>query len=161
MNTFIAGFTSTLFQYNNYCTQGIDAQFQRHHSDNTRNYLGFIRQAFNPTFTKDSPVTEASDWRYNSWNIANPSSVTSGGPGYGPNVVQYFNTLMTGSPYTYTYPDGNTYPICPDIIMQPVLDPVVIVIVPSTLDTKGGPLVDANQRLLELKDVMPQEIVVV
>lgn len=39
------------------------------------------------------------------------------------------------------------YFICRDITMQPIIDPVVVVLIPTTLDTKGGPLINDNFKI--------------
>ena len=133
------GFLNTLNTYHSYCATGIDLQFQRQNNDSARNFLGYIRQAYNPGFNKDSPVTEAADWR---WNPVNVAAL------YGPTIQSYFATIPT---MPYTYPDGHTYNVCPDILMQPILDPVVTVLIPAVLDTKGGPMADANQKVIGTK----------
>ena len=136
-----AGFINTLNTYHSYCAAGLDLQFQRQNADNARNHLGFIRQAYNPGFNKDSLVTEMTDWRWNAVNVAAM---------YGPTIQSHFASIPT---MPYTYPSGDTYNVCPDILLQPILDPVVMILVPATLDTKGGPLADAHQKVVGTKGI--------
>ena len=62
----------------------------------------------------------------------------------------YFDSIAT---YPYTYPGGLTLDICPDILLQPIIDPVVLILAPCTLDTKGGPLANKDMKVAFSKGV--------
>ena len=130
------GFFNTLNKFYGYCRTGIDPDFSRQNNDSGRNYLGLIRQLITP-LPKDVPVGIGNDWRYNTLQI---------GGIYGPVGQQYFDTVVNPT-YEYAYPEGLTLKICPDILMQPIIDPVVLILAPCTLDTKGGPLADIDMKV--------------
>ena len=81
------------------------------------------------------------DWRWNAVNVAAM---------YGPTIQSHFASSPT---MPYTYPSGDTYNVCPDILLQPILRPVVMILVPATLDTEGGPLADAHQKVVGTKGI--------
>ena len=135
-----SGFIATLNEYHGYCATGKDLKFQREQNDSGRSFLGYIREQFSRgAVNKDTPLTEQLDYRLNDV-VVNQL--------YGAIGQAYFDSIAT---YPYTYPSGVTRNICPDIMLQPIIDPVVLVLIPATLDTKGGPLVDANQKIVLTK----------
>ena len=129
------GFISTLGTYHSYCSAGIDLDFSRQNNDVNRNWLGYLREIITGV-TKNTPITQFNDWRYNEL-LVNAL--------YGANGLAYFNSIAT---HQYIYPDGTTMNLCPDIMLQPIIDPVVLVLVPSTLDTKGGPLSNSDMKIV-------------
>lgn len=128
------GFIETLNKYHTYCQTGIDLEFEKHNSDLGRHFLGYIRSFLTPLL-KSTPITEFNDWRFN--NIIVEAL-------YGPTGKAYFDQIAT---YAYTFPSGQTLNICPDILLQPIIDPVVMVLVPCTLDTKGGPITNSELKI--------------
>lgn len=135
------GFINTINQYNSYCASGIDTQFNRQNSDSGRHWLAFGKFVGGQFITKTTPITETNDWRLNDVQV---------GALYGPSEVAYFDSIAT---YPYTYPSEQTYNICPDITLQPIIDPVVVVLVPTTLDTKGGPLTNRDMKVVNTKGI--------
>lgn len=133
------GFINTLNKYHSYCQTGIDLDFSRQNNDSGRHWLGFSKFIGGQFITKNTQITQSNDWRLNETQV---NSL------YGPNGVSYFNTIAN---YPYTYPNDETLNVCPDITLQPIIDPVVLVLVPTTLDTKGGPLNDINMKIVNSK----------
>ena len=136
------GFINTLNKFYGYCRNGIDPDFSRQNNDSGRHWMGFLRRLIFP-LTKDTPITIGNDWRYNTLQI---------GGIYGPVGQAYFDTVVNPT-YEYTYPEGLTLKICPDILMQPIIDPVVLVLAPCTLDTKGGPLANLDMKVTNTKGI--------
>ena len=132
------GFIDSLSKYQSYCSTGIDLEFARQNNDTNRNWLADVREILT-SITKDTPITQTNDWRYNDTFVENL---------YGPIGKAYFDSIVN---YSYTYPDGTVMKLCPDILLQPIIDPVVMVLVPCTLDTKGGPLSNADMKILASK----------
>src|SRR5436853_67913 len=136
------GFINTLNKYYGFCRTGIDTDFSRQNNDSGRHWLGFIRSLITP-LSKNTPVTEFNDWRFNTLQMLGI---------YGPVGQAFFDNVVNPT-YPYTFPDGTTLNICPDILMQPIIDPVVMVLAPCTLDTKGGPLSNLDTKVLYSKGI--------
>jgi len=137
--TMATGFINTINTYHSYCSTGLDEQFSRQNNDSGRHWLAFGKFVGGQFITKTTSITETTDWRLNDVQV---------GALYGPSEVAYFNSIAT---YPYTYPDSQTFNICPDITLQPIIDPVVVVLVPTTLDTKGGPLTSRDMKVVSSK----------
>jgi len=129
------GFIDTLAKYQSYCSTGLDLDFQRQNNDSGRHWLAYGKFVGGQFITKNTVINESNDWRFNEDQV---SAL------YGPVGTAYFNSIAN---YPYTYPDNRTLDICPDITLQPIIDPVVVVIVPTTLDTKGGPLINEDFKI--------------
>ena len=129
------GFMNTIQKYHSYCSTGIDLDFGRQNNDSGRHWLGFGKFVGGQFIDKNTIITQDNDWRFNSKQIFDL---------YGANGQAYFESIAN---YEYTYPDGSTYKICRDITMQPIIDPVVMILIPTTLDTKGGPLINEDFKI--------------
>ena len=135
------GLINTIQKYNfEYCASGIDSDFSRQNNDSGRHWVGYLRQLLIP-LAKDTIVTPANDWRFNTFVMQAL---------YGTTGQTYFDSIAT---YPYTYPGGLTLDICPDILLQPIIDPVVLILAPCTLDTKGGPLANKDMKVAFSKGV--------